>query len=115
LKKVRIDTRFENVMLSIDKGIPCALIVNELVTNALKYAFPEGRKGTIRIDCAKGVDNTVALTVTDDGVGLGDAFDLHRSETLGMQLIRSLTQQLKGRIEVDNGCGGARFTITFNA
>ncbi|MDM7924558.1 MAG: histidine kinase dimerization/phosphoacceptor domain -containing protein [bacterium] len=121
LKKVRIDTRFENVMLSIDKGIPCALIVNELVTNALKYAFPDDRTGTIRIDCAKGADNSVALTVADDGVGLGESFDLHRSETLGMQLIRSLTQQLKGRIDVGGGCGGpagaagARFTITFNA
>jgi two-component sensor histidine kinase/HAMP domain-containing protein len=114
LKKVRIDTRFENVLLSIDKGIPCALIVNELVTNALKYAFPDGRQGTIRIDFEKAADETVALTVQDDGVGLDTAFDLHQSETLGMQLVRSLTQQLRGKIDVGNG-QGARFTITFNA
>ena len=64
---------------------------------------------------AKSADETVALTVQDDGIGLTDTFDLHQSETLGMQLIRSLTLQLKGTIEVGNGQGGARFTIMFNA
>lgn len=112
LKHVRIRTRVEDVFLSIDKGIPCGLIVNELVTNALKYAFPNGRKGEIRIHLRRMKGNRVMLMVSDNGVGFPEGFDFQKTNTLGLQLVRNLTQQLNGCLEYLPG-KGARFRIIF--
>lgn len=112
LKHVRIRTRVEDVFLSIDKGIPCGLIVNELVTNALKYAFPNGRKGEIRIHLRQMRDHQVMLMVSDNGVGFPEDFDFQKTNTLGLQLVRNLAQQLNGCLEYVSG-KGTRFRITF--
>jgi two-component sensor histidine kinase/HAMP domain-containing protein len=112
LKNVDVRVTVENVMLSIDKGIPCGLIINELVTNALKYAFPDGRKGGIAIDIQTDPDRQVTLSVTDDGIGLPSQLNLEKSETLGLQLVKSLAQQLKGEIRIERTQGTA-FRITF--
>jgi two-component sensor histidine kinase/uncharacterized membrane protein affecting hemolysin expression len=112
LKNVRIKVNIENVLLSIDKGIPCGLIINELVTNALKYAFPDGRKGEIIIEIGRSQNGLIALEVSDNGIGFPKAIDIQKSETLGLQLVKNLTQQLRGKIDVQNG-KGTRFSITF--
>ena len=101
-----------DVHLGIDKAVPCGLIINELVTNALKYAFPEGRKGTITVSMEKGKKDTLVLTVADDGAGIPKDFDLTQSDSLGMQLVNTLTGQLDGKLDLDRK-KGTRFRITF--
>jgi two-component sensor histidine kinase len=112
LKNVRIAMQTENVLLSIDKGIPCALIINELVINALKYAFPQDRRGEITIRIQRDDNRMISLSVADNGVGFPHTVDLLNSETLGLQLVKQLSQQLKGRIDIENG-QGTKFMITF--
>jgi two-component sensor histidine kinase/uncharacterized membrane protein affecting hemolysin expression len=114
LKNVKINMQAETVLLSIDKGIPCALIINELVINALKYAFPKERKGEITIRINRDDKRMIAMSVSDDGVGFPQTVDLLNSETLGLQLVKQLCQQLKGRIDIQNG-QGTKFMITFQA
>lgn len=84
------------VHLPIDAAIPCGLIVNELISNALKHAFPEGRRGTISISFAPQTDHQATISVTDDGVGLPEGFRFDQSGTLGMQLVAMLAGQLGG-------------------
>ena len=88
------------VRLLIDAAIPCGLIVNELISNALKHAFPGERRGTICVEFAQCMDNSASLSVTDDGVGIPADFDFERSQTLGIQLVYMLTGQLGGTLTV---------------
>ena len=94
------------VRLGIDEAVPCGLLVNELVSNALKHAFPDGRDGVVRVELQVVEEGpSVRLRVADNGVGFPEAFDSTRSESLGLKLVSSLTQQLGGRLEMrrDNG------------
>lgn len=102
-----------DVSLTIEMAIPCGLILNELVSNALKHAFPEGKGGEINITMRL-EDNQVALTVQDNGMGLPDAVDFQNTQSLGLELVNLLVGQLNGTIslEVD---GGTTFTIIFPA
>jgi PAS domain S-box-containing protein len=109
---VRLNIDAEPITFGIDTAVPCGLLLNELISNALKYAFPDGRKGTVRIEFHQNDEKTCTLIVADTGVGLPDDFDIQQTETLGMELIRSLTKQLDGTLDVGND-GGARFAITF--
>jgi len=96
--------------MGLDTAIPCGLIINELVTNSLKYAFPDGRKGTITVEFDK-YDDEFFLKVSDDGIGMNDL--KHDSlETLGLQLVESLVNQLDGIISSDTN-HGTEFIITF--
>jgi two-component sensor histidine kinase len=104
----------EKVAIGIDEAIPCGLIVNELLSNALKHAFPGGRKGEIRVRCISLEDGRISLTVSDDGVGLPPGLDLRNTESLGLQLVTMLVRQLRGLIEIGNDCGSS-FRITFSA
>jgi two-component sensor histidine kinase len=88
------------------------LIINELISNAFKHAFPEGRKGEITIDFRPDGDNRLALVVSDTGIGLPEDIDIRSSKTLGLQLIKDLADQLKGTMDVERD-GGAAFRITF--
>lgn len=90
-------------------AIPCGLIVNELVTNSLKYAFPNDRAGEIRIDLER-TGGVATLRISDNGVGLPDDFSTRRSQSLGLQLVSDLGRQLGGPLEVGPG---ATFTISF--
>jgi PAS domain S-box-containing protein len=101
------------VSLSVDTAIACGLIINELVSNSLKYAFPNGRGGEIRINLQTGERHQLTLTVSDDGVGLSPQLDPSRTETLGLQLVTMLTQQLEGFLELDHNAG-TTFKIVFN-
>ncbi|NOZ62018.1 MAG: PAS domain S-box protein [Calditrichaeota bacterium] len=95
--------------LGIDKAIPSGLLINELVTNSLKYAFPDKRGGTILIRF-EDLGESYSLTVADDGVGLPENFPLE--ETMGSRLLRALTDQLEGKMDIDRS-QGAKFVVTF--
>ncbi len=102
----------ESVYLPIDKAIPCALILNELISNSLKHAFPEKREGKIGVNFHKDDRDRYVLSVKDNGVGIPEGVDFGASETLGLTLIKTLTDQLDGSIEL-NRSNGAEFTILF--
>ena len=92
---VTLRMNISEVPLSIDTAIYCGLIVNELVSNSLKYAFPGGRRGEICIGLRSSNENRLILTVSDNGIGLPPDIDQRKSESLGLQLVSMLTQQLE--------------------
>jgi two-component sensor histidine kinase len=102
-----------DLCLDLNATIPCGLIANELVTNSLKYAFPDGRKGSISLSLIRQGAELI-LTVRDDGVGLPEGFDIAKTDSLGLLLVTSLVQQLAGTLEVKRE-GGAAFIIRFPA
>jgi PAS domain S-box-containing protein len=106
---LRVDVK--DVRLDADRSIPCGLIVNELVTNALKYAFPDGRNGTITVAMQQDGSHYL-LIVSDDGIGMRADFDLAETESLGLQLVNMLASQLDGTVSMDT-TNGTRFTIRF--
>ncbi len=111
-EKVNLEIRAEGVRLDIDKAIPCGLIVTELLTNALKYAFPGEKAGKITIQLLSGQDAMVTLKISDNGVGLPVSLDIRHSNSLGMRLVCALTEQLEGNIEFKRQ-GGTEFMIQF--
>jgi two-component sensor histidine kinase len=98
--------------MDIDRAVSCGLIINELVSNALKHAFPDGRPGHIEVGLSLQDDRRCVLTVRDDGIGLHAGSG--KPDTLGLQLVQDLTRQLRGTIAVTHE-GGSSFTITFDA
>ena len=101
-----------DVLLPINAAIPCGLVVNELISNALKHAFPGDRTGDIKIDLEYGGPNRVRLSVSDDGVGFPQGFDMEQTTTLGLQLVTMLVDQLGGDLIVDRA-NPTRFTVQF--
>ena len=102
---ITLELDIDEVTLNIDTAIPCGLIINELVSNALKYAFPDNQRGTISISLHSGGEQHFTLIVKDDGVGLPMDWDLKSAKSLGLQLVKVLTKQLKGTIEIDRNRG----------
>lgn len=102
----------EDVFLNIDKAVSCGLIINELIANSLKHAFPSGRKGEIKISLHPDINGMFALTVSDNGTGLPENVDSRNVESLGLQLAGLLVEQLDGAIELDKS-KGTSFRITF--
>ena len=110
-ENTKLSVEFENLSLAVDKAIPCGLILNELITNALKHAFPNERRGTVRIQLRK-ADGELELVVSDNGVGLTSDFDPATSNSLGMQLVQTLVEQLDGCLEIFHE-GGTTVRIAF--
>ena len=102
----------EGLSLGIDTAIPTGLIVNELASNALKYAFESTQSGRLAITLGKGDANQVSLCVADDGRGFPADIDFGKTTTLGLRLVMSLVNQLRGTIALDRSAG-TRFTCTF--
>lgn len=109
---VRIEVEMQPVALDINVGIPCGLIVNELISNSLKYAFPSGEKGVIRVGITTDSAGDYLLFVEDNGIGFPAAVDFRNTSSLGLILVNGLTRQLHGNLEL-SGEGGSRFTLTF--
>lgn len=109
----RVELKIEAaaVPLPINIAIPCGLIINELVTNALKHAFPGERRGTIALSLRALPENRVELIIGDDGVGIPAEIDLEFGETLGLQLVQLLTSQIKGELAIQRQ--PAQFTLSF--
>ncbi len=110
--RIRLDLRIDEDSLSLDVAIPCGLILNELVSNCLKHAFPAGQAGEISIEFRSDYPRHFVLIVGDNGVGLPAEVDIHHTDTLGLQLVSTLIHQLDGRIELDRH-RGTTFTIAF--
>ncbi len=111
--QISLDLAFQDVALTVDKAIPTGLILNELITNALKHAFPEGRRGVLRVGLSRTADGYVTLFVGDDGIGLRAGFDLREAKSLGLQIVSTLAEQLQAILEV-NGEAGTSFRMTFH-
>jgi two-component sensor histidine kinase/PAS domain-containing protein len=109
---VRLTVDMENMYFDVGTAIPCGLIVNELVSNALKHAFPGERPGEIRISLNTTGEETYVLEVTDTGIGLPEGFNVEHVETLGLKLATALVRQLEGTFETGTA-GGASFRISF--
>ena len=110
---VKLSLDVDKVLLDIDTAIPCGLIINELVTNSLKHAFPNGSSGKIFIEFHKD-NNKYKLVVGDNGKGLPMDFDIQKTETLGLKLIKTLVKQIDGIFDL-NRIGGTMITITFKS
>ncbi len=102
----------EGVFLGIDTAIPCSLIINELISNSLKHAFPAGKKGEIHVALRFNEDNTLTLIVRDNGIGFPKDLDFRNTQTLGLKLVNTLVNQLDGRMELRSN-GGTEFMVTF--
>jgi PAS domain S-box-containing protein len=109
---VGIRAAVDDVSLGIDAAVPLGLAINELVSNCLKHAFPDGRRGEIQIEVRPDEAYGYLLRVADDGVGFPRDVDFRATETLGMQLVCALTEQLGGTIELRSD-GGTEFRILF--
>ncbi|MCK5341177.1 MAG: sensor histidine kinase, partial [Desulfobulbaceae bacterium] len=110
---VTIQVEAADVRLGLNTAIPCGLLVNELVSNSLKHAFPDDRKGEISIKLKPVHDDQVALTVSDNGIGLPDGLDIRKTKSLGMELVVILAEgQLGGSLEEDR-TDGTSFRVVF--
>jgi len=109
--KLDLTMEVDKIMMDIDTAIPCGLIINELVTNAIKYAFPENKKGELTITLESSADQVI-LIVKDNGIGIPEDFNIEETNTLGFQLVKALVNQLHGTIEI-NRKGGTELIIKF--
>lgn len=110
--EISLDFHVAEVLLPIDAAIPCGLIVNELISNALKHAFPDGRRGKICVEFGQQGRDRAVLSVKDDGVGVPEDFSFEDSDTLGIQLVYMLAGQLGGAVAVERA-PLTRFVVEF--
>ena len=112
--RVRVEDRIVDIALSMEQAVPCGLIINELVSNALKHGFPEERTGRVMVELSRDDGQQLLLRVSDDGVGLSRDFDPEKTVTLGLQLVRNLASQLGGHLTVESpAAGGTVILVTF--
>ncbi len=109
---VRLVFDLDPIDVETRQAIPCALIVNELLTNSLKHAFADGRSGEIRLVLKRETNERIRLRVSDNGPGLPADFAARQSRSLGLQLVSDLARQLQGTLEV---APDSTFTLTFPA
>lgn len=109
--RIRFQADVSTVSMSVDAAIPCGLVVNELVSNSLKYAFPHGRRGRIHVVLQK-TDDTFEMTIADDGIGLPANIELANARTLGLRLVHTLIKQLQGEVTIRR-TEGTEFRIRF--
>jgi two-component sensor histidine kinase len=118
IKRNQIDVRtdIEDVSISLDQATPISLILNELISNAFKHAFPEGRKGSITITVRSELDEKNSrighITIRDDGVGMPEGFDLQRMTSIGLKVFLGLLRQIDGQVELERDAGTA-FHVRF--
>ena len=104
--RISLVLNMDSVFVLIDTAIPCGLLLNELISNALKYAFPGDRKGEVGLRLHQAEDGAITLQISDDGVGVPESFDFRKSDTLGLQTVFGIVEhQLQGEIMVTKGQG----------
>lgn len=103
--RIRFDLQIESVELDVTQAVPLGLILNEAISNAIKYAFPDNRQGEISISMLQTEGGPIQLAITDDGVGLPKDLDLHKSNSLGMSLMKGLSKQLGGTFQMEQDKG----------
>jgi PAS domain S-box-containing protein len=114
MRAVGLDLALDALSLPVDRAIPCGLILNELISNALKHAFPDGATGTVRVELRRAADQRIVLAIGDNGVGVADSFEPRTARSLGVQLVSALVKQLSGEMEIIRHAG-TTFRITFPA
>ena len=102
---IKFNLQTETINLDVAQAIPLGLIINEAITNAIKYAFPKDRKGTITISLNQVKEDNFRLIISDNGIGLPDSFNISRTNSLGIKLMKGLSDQLQGDfyLNVDHG------------
>ncbi len=110
--KIKLTLDVKNIFLSIEKAIPCALCINELVVNTIKYAFPENKSGKIYIKLVKKDRKNISLFIADNGIGISKDIDLEKTQTLGLQLVYQLIHQIDGKLTLKKEMGTA-YEIVF--
>lgn len=113
--RVKLLTDIEDVAMGVDTAIPCGLVINELLTNSLKHAFPDGKTGEVKITFNRLADADIEyqLNISDNGIGLPADLDINTTKSLGLHLVTNLAErQLRGKIEVLRE-GGTEFRIRF--
>ena len=113
-ERIHLHTDLDRLSLNLDAAVPCGLIINELVSNSLKYAFPGGTEGEIRIELRDHPDGMTRLVVADNGIGLRSDVDWVTARSLGLRLVRTLAEQLGAKIEV-NSQRGTEVQLLFRA
>jgi two-component sensor histidine kinase/ABC-type amino acid transport substrate-binding protein len=111
-RDIKFHTEIESVFLSVDEAVPCALIINELITNSLKYAFEDRNEGNITIHFSQ-LDNQYFLDIFDDGIGFQKELNLKNPDSIGLKIVTGLVQQLNGTIEIKIE-NGTKFEIRFS-
>jgi len=110
--RIRFEHTFDDIILDSSVLSPLGIILNELLTNAHKYAFPSGGKGTVTVRLSGLDDGTATLAVSDDGAGLGETFDIHEQKGFGLVLVTGLAAQIGGSVSLDKE-NGTSFTVRF--
>lgn len=108
---IEIEMNIDNIFLSMEQAIPCGLIINELITNSMKYAFEPESKGLITINFINN-ENIANLIISDNGRGMPKELDIENTQSLGLQIVNILTKQLDGTIKLENN-NGTKIIITF--
>jgi two-component sensor histidine kinase len=110
--RIALQVQANEVMLDTNQAIPCGLILNELLSNCLKHAFPDDRGGEVSIELRSDASRRVTMIVRDTGIGLPAEMDFRQTETIGLQLVCTLTEQLGGTLDLDRDAGTA-FRLSF--
>lgn len=112
IKNIKLLLNLKNVYLNLDASISCGLILNELISNSLKYAFPNNKAGIIFVNLSV-KDKLVNIEIGDNGIGINENLDIKKTPTLGLQLVNTLVEQINGKIIVERK-NGTKFNIEFN-
>ncbi|MEO8661359.1 MAG: histidine kinase dimerization/phosphoacceptor domain -containing protein [Bryobacteraceae bacterium] len=110
--RIHLNVDLDSLYLDMDTAVPCGLIINELISNSLKYGFPNGREGRIMIQLRGIGDRMSSLSVGDDGIGLNDSVDWTATKSLGLRLVRTLSRQLGAEVVLEPG-PGTHFRVIF--
>ena len=113
--RVKIIVSVKDILLPLEKAVPCGLLINELIVNALKHAFPDGRSGTIKIAMTNTGSNTVSLIVSDDGIGANQIeLEEGKNRSIGVRLVKSLAEQLGGQSQTESTNSGVTTRVVFS-
>ncbi len=111
-REIALELDIGELQVPVDKAIPCGLVLNELISNAVKHAFPGGRSGTLRIQVGLAPDGRLEMIVADDGVGLPVGFSPEESSSVGMQVVTALAEQLDAELQVERH-NGTQWIVRF--
>lgn len=112
VSQIQINVAIASIYLDIDTAIPCGLIINELVSNSLKYAFPNQDNGEIKVEVTYNPEKSISLIIADNGLGLPPEVNVEQTQTLGLKMVKALTRQISGTLTV-NRDAGTSFNIHF--
>jgi two-component sensor histidine kinase len=110
--RIAVNVDIEKIPLKIDCAVNCGLIVNELLLNSLKHAFPDGREGEIRLSLRSTEKNRIELEVADNGIGFPEGPDIETPDSFGLYLVKMLVEELEAKIEI-SGLKGTHYLIRF--